>query len=606
MKRFFLNFSFIFPVFGFAQEAVIDTVFVDSQFENAKNFSKIKVIKSDDVLKNATSLSDLLSFQTPIYIKENGRGMVSSPSFRGTTAQQTAFVWNGININSQFLGQGDINNISLLGYDNIAVKSGGGSVLYGSGAIGGSIHLNNSFGYNKGFKGQVFSEYASFETSNPLLKTSFSNDKFSFQFAVNHNRSKNNYEVEERNYVNRNGAYDNTGVNLGFAYKVDDKNEIYSQSQIFDAIQNYPLLSEFSTPSKYLSQSFKSIVGWYFKNENFKNDFKVAHLKDDYQYYMNSNFAASESGGGTKQFILKDDFKYQINANSELNFLGEVSQIEALGVKTGIGSVKRRQGSSALLYRDFSIKNFNWEVGAKKEFVEGVKSPFLFSVAGNYSVADFYAIKFSASKNFRAPSFNDLYWKPGGNEDLKPETSYQFEVSNNFKWKSLTATVTPYYMDIINMLRWVPGKNGMYHATNTGEVKSYGVETQLGLEKKYQNFSYRTMLSYAFTKSEDQANKKQLPYVPYHKVSLEANFNYKIFGLHLQSIWNSKIFSDGDESVQYIMDPFYVINLGADVQVLKSLKLGVKVNNLTSEVYRTVYAYYMPKRNFAVNMNFNF
>lgn len=606
MKRLFFYFSFIFPIFGFAQEAVIDTVFVDSQFENAKNFSKIKVIKSDEVLKNATSLSDLLSFQTPIYIKENGRGMVSSPSFRGTTAQQTAFIWNGININSQFLGQGDINNIPLLGYDNIAVKSGGGSVLYGSGAIGGSIHLNNSFGYNKGFKGQIFSEFASYETLNSLLKSSFSNDKLSFQFSVSHSQSKNDYEVEEKYYVNRNGGYDNTSVNLGFAYKADDKNEIYSQSQIFDATQNYPLLSEFSTPSKYLSQTFRSLIGWNFKNENFKNDFKVAYVKDDFQFFINSNIDVTKSAGGTKQYIIKDDFKYLLNSTSELNFLGEISQIEALGFNTGISTVKRRQGSTALLYRDFSIKNFNWEVGAKKEFVEGVKSPFLFSVAGNYMATDFYTVKFSASKNFRAPSFNDLYWVPGGDRDLKPEISYQFEMSNNFKWKSLTATITPYYMDIKDMIRWVPGAGGIYHATNTAHVKSYGVEAQLGLEKKYQNFSYRTLLSYAFTKSEDQANKKQLPYVPYHKVSLTADFNYEIIGLHLQSIWNSNIFSDGDESALYVMDPFYVINLCVDAQVLKSLKLGVKVNNLTSEVYRTVFGYYMPKRNYAINMNFNF
>jgi iron complex outermembrane receptor protein len=34
------------------------------------------------------------------------------------------------------LGQGDINNIALFGYDQIGIKAGGGSVIYGSGAIG--------------------------------------------------------------------------------------------------------------------------------------------------------------------------------------------------------------------------------------------------------------------------------------------------------------------------------------------------------------------------------------------------------------------------------------------------------------------------------------
>ena len=44
------------------------------------------------------------------------------------------------------------NNLNLLGYDHLAIKSGGGSVLYGSGAIGGTIHLNNTLRFNEGLK----------------------------------------------------------------------------------------------------------------------------------------------------------------------------------------------------------------------------------------------------------------------------------------------------------------------------------------------------------------------------------------------------------------------------------------------------------------------
>ena len=128
----------------FGQQSSIDTIYIfDNQISKVKLFHKVKSISPEDAEKNTANLSDVLRFQTPVYVKENGRGATSSPSFRGTTAQQTAFVWNGININSTFLGQGDINNIPLFGYDAIDVKAGGGSVIYGSGAIGGSIHLNN-------------------------------------------------------------------------------------------------------------------------------------------------------------------------------------------------------------------------------------------------------------------------------------------------------------------------------------------------------------------------------------------------------------------------------------------------------------------------------
>lgn len=89
-------------------------------------------IEQDQIRKYRPQLTDVLSFETPIFFKENGLGMVSSPSFRGTTAQQTAVLWNGINVNSQFLGQVDFNTISPYNYSSIDVRSGGGSSQFGS------------------------------------------------------------------------------------------------------------------------------------------------------------------------------------------------------------------------------------------------------------------------------------------------------------------------------------------------------------------------------------------------------------------------------------------------------------------------------------------
>ena len=62
-----------------------------------KKFSNSQLVTTlnDSVLaKNQPSLTSLLNFNSTIYFKENGLAMVSSPSFRGTTAQQTAVVWN--------------------------------------------------------------------------------------------------------------------------------------------------------------------------------------------------------------------------------------------------------------------------------------------------------------------------------------------------------------------------------------------------------------------------------------------------------------------------------------------------------------------------------
>ena len=68
-----------------AQQKDIDTIYIfDNQLLNSKKFQKISTLKEEDLLKNPANLSEVLRFQSPVYIKENGRGAASSPSFRGT------------------------------------------------------------------------------------------------------------------------------------------------------------------------------------------------------------------------------------------------------------------------------------------------------------------------------------------------------------------------------------------------------------------------------------------------------------------------------------------------------------------------------------------
>ncbi|UCE92629.1 MAG: TonB-dependent receptor plug domain-containing protein, partial [Flavobacteriaceae bacterium] len=70
---------------------------------------EVKVI-SDSILKNTySSLGELLQQQANFYFKQNGYGMVSSISLRGTSASQTGVYWNGIGINSALTGQTDFN-----------------------------------------------------------------------------------------------------------------------------------------------------------------------------------------------------------------------------------------------------------------------------------------------------------------------------------------------------------------------------------------------------------------------------------------------------------------------------------------------------------------
>src|SRR5215203_5031861 len=59
--------------------------------------SKIEQLQSGSEVMTA---SDKLINETPFYFKTYGNNQLSTIALRGTTASQTAVLWNGININS--------------------------------------------------------------------------------------------------------------------------------------------------------------------------------------------------------------------------------------------------------------------------------------------------------------------------------------------------------------------------------------------------------------------------------------------------------------------------------------------------------------------------
>ncbi|WP_431611094.1 TonB-dependent receptor plug domain-containing protein [Chryseobacterium sp. 'Rf worker isolate 10'] len=592
--------------FLFGQEKAIDTIFVfDNQMNRVKLFHPVKTISAEDAEKNSSNLSELLRFQSQVYIKENGRGAVSSPSFRGTTAQQTAFVWNGININSNFLGQGDINNIALFGYDQIGIKAGGGSVIYGSGAIGGSIHLNNTLDFNKGFHGSLFSEVASFNTYNNFVKGSYSNDKFSFKASGNYSVSENNYEVSDLNYINRNGNYYNTTFNVGTSYKITNDHKISWQSQFFDSSQHYPVYEETGTKTKYKTQSVRSLLSWDWNKAKFSNSLKAAYTEENFQYF--GSLSQPKSSGGTgKNYIFKNDFNYFLNSKWNFNIIGEFQVNKGEGYQSGISSVSRNVGSISGLLRYFATKDLRFEGGFKKDFVEDVKSPFMYSFSGKWSAAKWYDVSVNVSKNFRYPSFNDIYYEPGGNKDLRPETSTQVDMTNEFKVGDFRLTLSPYYMNVTDLIVWLPTALGYWQAFNVNKSESYGLESQLSFSKQLGNHKIRANAGYYYAKSIDKETKMQRPYVPMHRGNVNVDYEYGFFKFFAQALLNGVTYTTSDEKRSDAIDPYFLLNMGVSATLAKKYTLGFKVNNLTDTYYKTVSFYPLPKRNYSVYAAINF
>lgn len=576
----------------------------DYQLQNFSTSQATQSLSDSIIKKNQASLTSLLNYNTVIYFKENGLGMVSSPSFRGTTAQQTAVIWNGININSQLLGQTDFNTITTRDFKNITVRAGGGSSIYGSSAIGGSIHLNNDLSFKKDFSNELRMNYGSFNTIGTNYKVNVSDEKFSFQASITRNSSDNDYDYVKSEGKNLNGAYKNSSVNIAAGYKINESNYLKLYSQIFDGERHFSLLFPSEVKTKYQDLNSRNLLEWNSFFGRFISKVKVGALKERYNYFgdiASENFTFGE----VKTYLAKYDLTFDINNNMKLNAILDYTQNKGDG--SDIKNEQRNIASASLLFKHILAERFTYELSVRKEATDNYKSPVLFSLGTNFAVTDFYTLKLNGSKNFRVPTFNDLYWQPGGNENLKPESSYQVELGNDFHFKNFRISLTGYYIDIDDMLRWIP-TGSFWSPMNTHKVRTYGGEALLNFHKSFGNHHIELNGTYAYTVSEDMETKKQLIYVPYHKATSSLGYSWKKLSANYQFLYNGEVFTRSDNNSRYNVDAYLVSNASLDYDFGKknSYTLGFQVLNLYNEDYVSVESRFLPGRNYNLYLTLNF
>lgn len=603
-KNLYVVFAFLNVMLSYGQLDSIqnlETVYLsDSKLIHFSEGFKVEKIEDSIVKRNSVSLTDVLRFNSSIYFKENGYGMVSSPSFRGTNAAQTAVIWNGININSNFTGQTDFNIISPSGYDEIAIRSGGGGVQYGSGAIGGSIHLNNSFSFDAPSHSRVTVGYGSFNTVSGQARTTQIWKNHYLNIGVDFIHSKNDFDYVGKNRRNDHGEF------TRFSAKINEARKLKRGLAGWN--------SEYSYSDRNFSGSLTSVGKDGYKDLNtrnliqlqqtfgkFKTTAKAAHLYEQYQYYPNSSKPVYQEG---KAHTLVGSAESEVRLNSDMTFHGKIDYSVVHGKGENIGEHTQKTWAAIVLMNHEVSKKFGYGINFRHEFLNGFDNPFLFSADAKYSLSDFYSLRLNGSKNYRIPTFNDLYWNAGGNPNLKPETSYQVEIGQEFKWKRFNFDLAAFYIDSKNMIKWTPITGTVWSPENIAKARNFGMEVKGNYRQKWKNHHVTLDVLYTYTQAEDLERKKQLIYVPYHKFSASITYDFKELSVYFQNIYTGKAFNTSDNIS--VVDAYFVSDLGMEYRFKNApFGIGSRIKNLFNTYYENVAYRPMPSRNIQIFINFN-
>ncbi|WP_264563450.1 TonB-dependent receptor plug domain-containing protein [Flavobacterium sp. N3904] len=577
-------------------------------YTNNKSQS-IQVLNDSVINKNQSSLSNLLNYNSVLYFKEYGRGMTSTVSFRGTTASQTAVIWNGINVNSQLNGSADFNTFTAPDFNSISIKGGGGSVSYGSGAIGGTVHLSNDLVFRNKFENDIRLDYGSFNTVSVNYKMTISNKKWSTQVGFSRNSSDNDYPYinqftgDGKQRKNENGQYATTNLFANVGYKIKPNSVVTFYSQTSNTDRNNSLISESDSKTKYINTFSRNLLEYSTTNDRFTSNYKIAYLTELYQYYEN-NDSDDFSFGKSESFIAKMDLGYTVLKSVKLNGILDYNRTKGFG--TSFGDNTRQIGAIAIKAVQKYNEKWQNELGLRKEISSDYESPFLFSLGSSYIFNSFYNLKVNLSRNFRIPTFNDLYWQPGGNVNLKPENSYQAEVGNVFSYKKITLSETIYFIKINDLIGWIPTNGSNWTPENTNRVNTYGSETILGWSNTYGKNNIALNASYAYTVSKNVETGEQLIYVPYHKFNSNVSYSYNKWTATYQFLFNGAV---STPSAKYnLVKEYWVSNLAMyyNLGSKYTYSLGLQALNLFNQNYQSISQRYMPGRNFTISLTFKF
>jgi iron complex outermembrane receptor protein len=217
-------------------------------------------------------------------------------------------------------------------------------------------------------------------------------------------------------------------------------------------------------------------------------------------------------------------------------------------------------------------------------------------------------LRSSYGKNFRMPTFNDLYDVWLGNPALQPEHSecYDIGIETSLDRTGLQAVQITYF-NIITRDRILP--NAYYFPVNVPRTQSTGLEGRYDLRlpgngvNAFADMSYNT----ATRQSADSTNGKQLLYIPKAVCSFGISARLSGWYFSLTEMYTSKRFVTEDESVW--LPDYWLTDMNVSTAIrldLFRLNLRTEVSNVFNTDYQVLPGYPMPGRTFRLTVGIDY
>ncbi|MDA2918033.1 TonB-dependent receptor [Desulfobacterota bacterium AH_259_B03_O07] len=548
MKKAFVILLLISSTKSFAQEEkVLEPVIVEeTPIRPPLNYPSAfsTVIDLEDFSGEYNTTSEILSFSPGVVVRDfGGFGQLKTLSIRGSSNDQVVILLDGVRLNSPLGGGVDLSTIPIDYVDKFEIIRGGASALAGSDAIGGVVNIVTKK-TDEPFT-SLSATYGSFETLLFNVSRAQKIGNLGYFFSYTHAQSNGDFEFKSVNNLTLKRInnefhsesflgkieYDLKGWRIGFL------------NEFFYDDRGVPGLGEFQQPDA----NQKDIRNLTSINVS-KSGFIVPNI--DFQTIIFNRFDQLEFKNPNPTIGIPIDTLsklYSFGINPRLTWYAPFNQIITVATELK-GDVLRDEdfdnpdrftysfflSDEISLFDDLILINplVRYDLYKTTQVTSSTEDGFSPKLGIIYSPYQHISFKGNIGRSFRAPGFGELFFPEegfiGGNPNLKPETSFDFDFGLVFSHPKIGVEINYFRSKIDDLILFVFVSAQRIEPLNVGKVTEQGIETSLILRP----FDFLELFAgYTFLDGELEDTGAQLPGRPRNKFDLRVVFSHRFLRL---------------------------------------------------------------------------
>ena len=605
-------------------EVVVTANRLDTPISQVPN--SITVIAAQDIEKKQsdTAMEALQDVPGLTLAQSGGPGEIASIYTRGSDDGNTLVLMDGIPLNNP-VGTGRsydyLDQLTLVGVQQIEVVRGTQSVLYGSNAMAGVINIITQKGSGPA-SGSVLVEGGSYGTVRETASVQGGDSKCDYALSTSYFSTAGFPTADKAFGNNLNNPYDDFSslFHLGAPLASNIREEVlvnYNQSRIniddgAGSASGDPIMDD---PNNWTDQK-QVLVGsktnWTLGNweqsltlsfiDNYSNNTDI-----QYANALNSYTYADTYDGQSGKLTWQNNLKLSPEETLVLGLEGY-----------------QEWGNSPSSSGSATIQSSQWEESGFFESLTSLDEGFFLNVGGrldNYNVYETHGtyqagvayfipnlktkLKATYGTGFLAPTLYQLYDPTHGNSSLQPEsnTSYDLGLEQPFWAGQVRIGATYFHNDFENLITYYgTNSNGVYG--NSGSFQTEGVETFVEVKvEKVLTFKG----SYTYTDVETDipvtlayspllkkpANQAEFD-VDYQSGPVEAGVSGTYVGQRPDVDFYGYYIPPSYTPIPVTLNDYFLLNLRASYQINPALKLFARVDNLFNQFYEEAYGYGTP------------